>query len=45
MARVRSDDPEYRRRLRRRNWALAGALLGLVALFYVVTVIKIGGNG
>ncbi len=45
MAHVRSDDPEYRRRLRRRNLALAGALLGLVGLFYLVTVIKVGGSG
>jgi|ABPX01.1.fsa_nt_gi hypothetical protein len=42
---VRSDDPEYRRRLRRRNLALAGVLLGLVGLFYVITVIKVGGSG
>jgi hypothetical protein len=42
---VRSDDPEHRRRLRRRNLALAGVLLGLVALFYVITVIKVGGAG
>ena len=42
---MRSDDPEYRRRLRRRNLALAGVLLGLVGLFYVITVIKVGGAG
>jgi len=42
---VRSDDPEYRRRLRRRNLALAGVLLGLVGLFYLVTVVKVGGTG
>jgi hypothetical protein len=42
---VRSDDPDYRRRLRRRNLALAGLLLGLVGLFYVITVIKVGGSG
>jgi len=42
---VRSDDPDYRRRLRRRNLALAGVLLGLVGLFYVITVIKVGGAG
>jgi hypothetical protein len=45
MAGVRSDDPEYRRRLRRRNLALAGVLVGLVGLFYVITVIKVGGSG
>jgi len=43
MAGVRSDDPDYRRRLRRRNLALAGTLLGLVVLFYLITMIKIGG--
>ena len=42
---MRSDDPEYRRRLRRRNLALAGVLVGLVGLFYVITVIKVGGSG
>jgi hypothetical protein len=42
---VRSDDPDYRRRLRRRNLALAGVLVGLVGLFYVITVIKVGGAG
>lgn len=42
---MRSDDPDYRRRLRRRNLALAGLLLGLVGLFYVITVIKVGGSG
>jgi hypothetical protein len=31
--------------LRRRNLALAGVLLGLVGLFYVITVIKVGGAG
>lgn len=45
MAVLRSDDPEYRRRMRRRNLALAGVLLGLVLLFYVITVIKVGGAG
>ena len=40
---MRSDDPDYRRRLRRRNLALAGTLLGLVVLFYLITMIKIGG--
>ncbi len=44
MVGVRSDDPDYRRRLRHRNLALAGALIGLVVLFYVVTMIKVGGG-
>jgi hypothetical protein len=44
MAVVRSDDPEYRRRLRRRNLALAFVLLGLVVLFYIITMIKVGGS-
>ncbi len=33
-----------RRRLRRRNLALLGVLLGLVVLFYLITLVKIGGN-
>jgi len=43
MVGVRSDDPELRRRRRRRNLALAGVLVGLVLLFYAITVVKVGG--
>jgi hypothetical protein len=33
---------EIARRRRSRNWALGGALLGLVLLFYLVTIVRIG---
>lgn len=36
--------PEQLRRRRRKNIALAVGLLLLVALFYVITVIKLSGN-
>jgi hypothetical protein len=33
-------------RLRRtRNWALGGALVGLVVLFYLITIVRIGLSG
>ncbi len=35
---------EARRRRRSKNIALALILFGLVVLFYVITVVKIGGN-
>lgn len=31
---------EQKRRRRARSWAIAGALLALVVLFYVVTLVK-----
>ena len=39
---MRSDDPVYRRRLRRKNIALALLLLGLVVLFYLITLVRMG---
>lgn len=36
--------PEQLRRRRRKNIALAVGLLLLVALFYIITVIKLSGN-
>ena len=36
--------PEQRRKQSQRNYAIAGALLALVVLIFVVTVFKIGGN-
>lgn len=36
---------EERRRQRSRNIALAAVLIGLVALFYVITMVRIGGAG
>jgi len=33
---------DIRRRQRARNWALLAALLGLVALFYLMTLARMG---
>ncbi|HEV8678871.1 MAG TPA: hypothetical protein VGQ90_05805 [Stellaceae bacterium] len=35
---------ERERRMRARNRALLAVLLGLVALFYAITVVRIGGG-
>lgn len=35
---------ERRRRLRGRNLATLAALLGLVALFYAITLVRMGGG-
>jgi len=40
---VRTDE-ERRKRLRGRNIATMLALLALVALFYVITIVRMGGN-
>jgi hypothetical protein len=40
---ARSED-ELRRRQRAKNVALACGLIGLVVLFYVVTLVKLGGG-
>lgn len=37
--------PDDERRMRRRNLALLAILLGLVALFYMLTVVRFGGTG
>ncbi|WP_156927183.1 hypothetical protein [Azospirillum halopraeferens] len=37
-------DEERRRRLRGRNLAMLAVLMGLVALFYVITLVRMGGN-
>jgi len=39
---VLSMDDQGRRRRNARNWALGGILLGLVVIFYAVTVVRIG---
>ncbi len=39
---VRSPADELKRRRRSRNLALGAALLGLVTLFYLVTIVRIG---
>jgi hypothetical protein len=36
-------DREQKRRLRAKNLALAFALLALVTLFYLITLVKLGG--
>lgn len=36
-------DAEKKRRLKQRNWALAGALFLFVVLVFVVSVVKMGG--
>ena len=36
--------PEEKRKRTQRNYAVAGALLALVLLIFVVTIFKIGGN-
>ena len=44
--RLRAGDPresEGRRRLRARNWAVFAVLAGLVLLFYVMTIVRMGG--
>jgi len=38
------DKNARRRRLRQRNWALLAVLLGLIVLFYLVTVVRLGGG-
>lgn len=42
-----SNDPErdefYRRR-RFRNWAIAGVLAALVVLFYLIALVRMGGD-
>jgi len=35
---------EQKRRLRARNIAVAAVLFGLIVLFYLITIFKIGGN-
>jgi hypothetical protein len=37
-------DDDRRRQQRARNWALFLVLLGLAALFYVMTLVKIGAH-
>jgi hypothetical protein len=35
---------EQKRRLRARNIAVAAVLFGLIVLFYLITIFKLGGN-
>lgn len=41
---VRDPVEERRRRLRGRNYAVLAALLALVVLFYVITLVRMGGQ-
>lgn len=36
-------EAEKKKRLRQRNWALAGALVLFVVLVYIVSIVKMGG--
>ena len=36
--------PEEQRKRTQRNYAIAGALVALIVLIFVVTIVKIGGN-
>jgi hypothetical protein len=36
-------ESEMHRRRRAGNWALFSVLLGLVALFYILTIVRLGG--
>jgi len=40
---IETTESERRKRLRGRNYAVLAALLALVALFYVITVVRMGG--
>lgn len=44
MSVVAVDPEEEARRRRRRSIAIALILAGLVALFYVITIVRLGGN-
>lgn len=37
-------DAEKQKRLRQRNWALAGALILFVVLVFVISIVKMGGE-
>ena len=39
------DTKDFERRRRARNWALLAVLLGLAALFYAITLVKLAKGG
>ncbi|MEO1092486.1 MAG: hypothetical protein AAFX81_17840 [Pseudomonadota bacterium] len=41
---MRADDPVYRRRLRRKNLAVASLLTALVVLFFLISIVKMRGG-
>ena len=45
MASMSAKDPERRKRLRNRNLALLAVLLGLIILFYLMTIVQFGTGG
>jgi type VI protein secretion system component VasF len=42
-----ADDPKAaaRKRLRNRNWALLAVLVALIVVFYLITLVRLGGPG
>ncbi len=40
----RETEREIRKRVRGKNLALVGVLVGLVVLFYVMTIVRMGGT-
>ena len=38
------DERDRRRRLRGKNLAIAGVLFALVVLFYLITIVRMGGH-
>ena len=44
MSEMSEDEKERRRRQRMRSLAIGLALAALVALFYVATIVRLGGN-
>ena len=44
MSEMSEDEKERQRRQRMRSLAIALALAALVALFYVATIVRLGGN-
>ncbi len=38
------DKDVRRRRIRNRNWALLVVLLGVIVLFYLLTLVRLGGG-
>jgi hypothetical protein len=41
---MQNADEERKRRQRKRSLAIAWILLGLVVLFFIVTIVRLGGN-
>jgi predicted nucleic acid-binding Zn ribbon protein len=41
---MEDEKAERKRRQRKRSWAIAWILVGLVVLFFIVTLVRLGGN-